>query len=242
MLYLGRPDVVVGTQIVAVLEAVIIVVRYGRRAIEQPRDTVIGIVVRVLVEVIERPTGIRAKSERQRWRHTKAAILRDISSGNVTFIAHQIKSKRRALAKRGERPVDVERQPPGEIGAEIQVARNEARQSRSLGGLIHHPAGRAAAESDRGWPLQYLDLLRVERVSIVAAKVAHPIDEEIVASRESADRQVVPLGAALTRRQADAGDIAQRIAQSGDTLLLHHLLRDRVDGLRSVQRSFRVLR
>ena len=106
------------------------------------------------MEVTEASSGYPCQSERQRRRKTEPAVFGDVSSGNVTFVAHQIKPKRRALAKRGERLVDVQRQPPGEIGAEIQVARNEARQSRSLGGLIHYPARRAAAESDRGWPLQ----------------------------------------------------------------------------------------
>ena len=79
----------------------------------------------------------------------------------------------------------------------------------------------------------------VERIAIVAAEIAHAVDEEIVAGGESADGQVVALRAAFAGRQADAGNVAQRVAQRGDALLLHHLLRNGGDGLRRVEQRLR---
>ena len=83
--------------------------------------------------------------------------------------------------------------------------------------------------------------LQVERIAVVAAEVAHAVEVEVVARVESAQRQTVALSAGLARGQADAGDIAQRVAHRGDALILHQLLRDHGDRLRGIEQRLRQL-
>ena len=52
----------------------------------------------------------------------------------------------------------------------------------------------------------------IKRIAIVAAEVAHAIDEEIVARGEAANSEVVALRAAFSGGEADAGNIAQSVA------------------------------
>ena len=106
---------------------------------------------------------------------------------------------------------------------------------RRLAGLIDNAAGGPAAERHRRRPLQHFHFLHVERIAIVAAEVAHAVDEKIVARGEAADGQVVALRAAFARCQADARNVAERVAQRGGALLIHHLARHFVDGLRRVR-------
>ena len=61
-----------------------------------------------------------------------------------------------------------------------------------------------------------------------------PSTKEIVARGKAADRKAVALRSALARRQADARDVAQRIAQRGCALVLNNVLRHHINGLRSV--------
>ncbi len=112
----------------------------------------------------------------------------------------------------------------------------------NLGFLIHHATGGASAEGYRRRALQDRDLLHVERIAIVAAKVPHAIEENVVAGSEAADGQVVALGAALSGGQADAGNIAQRIPQRGCALVLNDVLGNDVDRLRSFRQRLGQLR
>ncbi len=128
-----------------------------------------------------------------------------------------------------------------EIRSDVQAAGNELGQPGRLAGLIDHAACRTAAKHNRSRALQHFDLLGIKRIAIVAAEIAHAVDEQIVARRESADCQIVALRSAFARRQADAGHISQGIAQRRDALLLHHGVWNGSYGLRGVERILREL-
>src|SRR5262249_8311279 len=100
--------------------------------------------------------------------------------------------------------------------------------------LVHDAAGGSAAESDGSGALDHVNTFVVKGVSEIAAEVAHSVEENVVARAEAADGEVVSLRAALAGRQADAGYVAQGIAQRVGALFLHDLLADYVDGLRRV--------
>ncbi len=104
---------------------------------------------------------------------------------------------------------------------------------RDFGFLIDHAAGGTAAEGDRRRALQDRDFLHVEGIAIVAAEVPHAIEENVVARGKAADSQIVALGSAFSRGQADAGNIAQSVPQRGRALVLNDVLGNDVDGLRS---------
>ncbi len=90
--------------------------------------------------------------------------------------------------------------------------------------------------------MQNRDLLHIERVAIVAAEVAHAVEEDIVAGGEASDGEVVALCAAFARGDADAGHVAQGIAQCGRSLVLDDVLGNDIDGLRRVDQRLRELR
>ena len=80
--------------------------------------------------------------------------------------------------------------------------------------------------------------LNVSRVYMT--EVADAVDEDVVARREPAQGEVVALGAsALARGDADAGHVAQGVAQAEGGLLAHHLERHHRDGLRRVLKRIR---
>ena len=93
----GR-DVVVGSQEIALLKAVVVIAIHGRGAVIQPRNAVVRRVVRVLMEVAERRAGRGTDAERERGRDAKSAVLRNIAAGDVSFIAHHIHPKGGVLA------------------------------------------------------------------------------------------------------------------------------------------------
>ncbi len=82
--------------------------------------------------------------------------------------------------------------------------------------------------------VQHRNFLHVERIAVVTAKVAHAVEEDIVAGGEAANGEVVALRATFACGQTDAGNIAQRIAQRGRALVLNNVLGNDVDGLRSL--------
>ena len=101
---------------------------------------------------------------------------------------------------------------------------------------------RASAERRRRRPLQNLHFLRVERIAIVTAKIAHAIDEQIVARGESADGEVIALRPAFTGREAYPGNVTQRVAKRSCALLLHELMGHDSNSLRSIEKRFRKFR
>src|SRR5262249_38082955 len=137
--------------------------------------------------------------------------------GDTCIIAHQVEAKRSVLA---DRFVDVRGDALGCIAAKRQTAVDERTAQRSLALLIDDATSRTAAESDRRGSLEHVDILIVERVTVIAAEIAHAVEEDVVACGKAADGEVVALRAAFARRQADACDIAQRVAQGGVSLLL----------------------
>ena len=86
--------------------------------------------------------------------------------------------------------------------------------------------------------MQNLHFLRIERIAIVTAEIAHAVDEEIVARGESTNGEVVALRAALAGRETDTCDITQRVAKRSRALLLHELMRNDSNGLRGIQKRF----
>ena len=81
--------------------------------------------------------------------------------------------------------------------------------------------------------MQHFDLIHIEGIAIVAAEVAHAVEEDVVARGEATDGEAVSLRAAFAGGQADAGNVAQGVAQCGCALVLNDLLRDDINGLRS---------
>lgn len=90
--------------------------------------------------------------------------------------------------------------------------------------------------------MQDFHFLCVKRIAVVTSEIAHSVDVQIVARRETANRQVVALRAAFARRETDTGYISQTIAQCRGALLLHRRLRHNVDSSRSVQQWLLILR
>ena len=140
-------------------------------------------------------------------------------------------------SQRGQRPIQVGGDPLGLVRAQLHGPGEERGRLRDFGFLIDHAAGGTAAECDRRRTLQDRDLLHVKGIAIVAAKVAHAVEENVVARGKAANRKVVALGAAFPRSDADAGNIAQSIAQRGRALVLDDVLGNDVDGLRGVDQG-----
>ena len=83
--------------------------------------------------------------------------------------------------------------------------------------------------------MQDVDVLVVERVAIVAAEIAHAVEENIVARGKAANGQVVALRAAFACGEADARYVAQRIAKSCRCpSSCNNFCGDDADGLREV--------
>ena len=97
------------------------------------------------------------------------------------------------------------------------------------GAAAHHVdrAADIAAPGERGSrAFGDLDALHVERVAEIIADIAHAIDQHVLAGREAAHREGIAAArrVALAGLNADAGDVAQRIAQRPPPLLLQHLV------------------
>src|SRR4029077_12221648 len=93
----------------------------------------------------------------------------------------------------------------GLIGAKVQSSSHETVNARDLGFLIDYAAGCATTEGHSSWALQHFHLIHIERVAVVAAEVAHAVEEDVVARSKTADGEAVSLGSAFTGGEADAG-------------------------------------
>ena len=138
------------------------------------------------------------------------------------------------LPREGSGTVEVGRDPPGLICPQLHGPGEDVVGLRNLGFLIDYAAGGTAAEGDRRRALQHRDFLHIEGIAIIASEVAHAIEENVVARGEAADGQIVALRSAFSRGQADAGNVAQGIAQRGRALVLDDVLGNDVDGLGSL--------
>ena len=226
----------------AVLEAVVVGAVDRRRLVEVPGDAVVGDVPGGEVEVRQSQLGRAVEAERDRRRDAPAAILRDVAAGDVVLVAHGGQLERRAGAERGNRLVDVGRDAVGLGRADEELGAQRGLHRRELRRLVDDAARGSAAELRGGGSLEDFDLLEMEGVAVVAAEVAHPVDVDVVARREAAQREGVALEAALARGDRNAGHVAQRFAQRRVGLLLHELLRDDADGLGRVEQRLRELR
>ena len=235
-------DVVLGAQIISVAEAVVVVPGDRSGLIEEPGNPVVGDIVRLLIQIAERHARRRSHPEGERGRHAVAAVERHVAAGDSAFRPHHIHAEGGAFAQGGERHIDVRGGAAGSIRTAIEGAGEGSQQGRHLGRLIDDAAGGSASEGGRRGSLNHVDFLQVEGIAVVAAEIAHAIDIEIVARAEAANRQIVALRAAFAGRDADAGHVAQRVAQRGGVLLRHDLLADDVHGLRHIAERFGVFR
>ncbi len=234
-------DVVLGAEIVAFAEAVVVVVGDGSGLVEEPGNAVVGNVVRLLIEIAERKAGGGAQAEGEGGRHAVAAVEGDVAAGDSALGSHHVHAEGGALTQGGDGEVDVGGGAAGAIGAAIEGAGEGAQQVGHFGGLVDDAAGGTAAEGGRGGSLHDVDFLQIEGIAVVAAEIAHAIDVQIVARAEAANGQIVALRAAFAGGDADARDVAQGIAECGGVLLRHDLLADDVHGLRGIADGFGVL-
>ena len=119
VLELDRPQIHIGLQIVAMLEAVVVAAFDRGRAIEQPGNAVVRSVVRAFAQVAEREPGRRAQSEGQRGSDAVAAVLGDVAPGKFRIVAHQVQPESSSASQRGQRPIDVGGDPLGLIRAQV---------------------------------------------------------------------------------------------------------------------------
>src|SRR6185369_11567032 len=119
---------------------------------------------------------------------------------------HDVHPKGGAFTQLLEWQIQVRRGPPRSVRASIEGTREPSLQTGHLGCLIDHASRGTTAESRRRRSLHDIHLFQVERIPVIAAKIAHSIDVKIVTGAETANRQVVALRAAFARRDTDARD------------------------------------
>src|SRR6185437_715084 len=193
------------------LKAVIVVALNRSGTVEEPWNPVVWRVVRPLMKIAERPACGRAQAKRQRGRNSNAVTLGNVAPGNSGILPHEIKAEGHARSQRWQGFVDVRGYTLGFVSAEVCIAGHKIIHTGRFGFLIDDPARGASSESDRRRPLQNGDLLCIKGIAVVAAKVAHAVNEKIIARGEAADGKAVALGPALACRQADACDVAERV-------------------------------
>jgi hypothetical protein len=116
---------------------------------------------------------------------------------------------------------------PSTVRAGAEAGADGVGQARLLGAEIDAAAARAATRIDGIGALNDLDLLQVEDLALLAARVAHAVDEDVVARRLAPDEG--PVGqrlAAFARAEGDAGGVAQQVFQRGRRRLGDDLFRD----------------
>ena len=234
-----RADVDVVVLVVAARDAVeALGVDLGRSP-AQVRQTVVGQVVVALIEVAGDQAGGAVEPDGEGRCHAPALARDLVAAGGIALEAHQVQAQGSGAA---EGLVEVEGRASLGPAAHRAADLVERGELGGLADLIDDAAGRAAAEQHGGGALEHLDRLQVEGVAGVLAEVADPVDVDVVAGREAAEREVVTLTpAAFARGQADAGHGAERVAQGEHRALLQHLLRDDRDGLRGVLDGVREL-
>lgn len=162
----------------------------------------------------------------------QALLVHVLPAHRLALEPHQVEAQG---ARWAEWLVQVHRDPALGPVAHRAGELVEGGELRRLGDLVDDAAGGAAAEENRGGALQDLDRLQVEGVAAVLAEVAYPVDVDVVARRESAQREVVTLpAAALARGEADAGHGSERVAEGEERPLLEDLLGEDGDRLGGV--------
>jgi len=192
MLEADRADVHLGAEEVVVGKPVEVLPLDWGWCSEQPGQAVIRYVVLLQVEEVDVEPCVGAQAEGERRSDAETAILAGVAFGYAVEVAHQVQSERRAVQAL-DRLVDISGEPIGAVGSDRGGQVLDRRQLWLLADLVDHAAGGTAAKQDRGRSFQHLDVLQVERIAIVAAEVANPVEVEVVAGREATQCQVVAL-------------------------------------------------
>src|SRR5947209_1861267 len=145
------------------------------------------------MKVAESESGCGSQAQRERRGNPVPAVFGHITPRDAVDIAHSIQPKSCTRPELRDRDVDVYIRAPRPVSAAHEATGGEVLQPRCFAGLINNTSGRAAAECDGGRTLQNFYFLRIERIAIVAAEIAHAVNEQIVAGGEAADREVVSL-------------------------------------------------
>ena len=98
--------------------------------------------------------------------------------------------------------------------------------------VVEKAAARAAAEGQRGRPLQDLDALSVVEITEILHVVAKTVDEEVRAGIHAADHQFVAVALALVDR--DAGHIAGDVGEALKALVPDEVLCQHAQRLRNI--------
>src|SRR5581483_9433108 len=169
-------------------------------------------------------------------RYAEAADFGDIAPSDVRLLSHHVQAQRGAAELiRVQRAVEITGNAAREVGAKLRLHVLESLHAGNLALLIDDAARRPAAKLNARWSFERVYLLVVEGIAIVAAEVANAVEKKIVARGETANREVVALRTGLARGQADAGNIAQRVAEGGNAFVLHDKLRNHAHALRGFE-------
>ncbi len=197
---------------------------------EEVRQAVVRRAVLALVEVGHGQARGAAEPDGHRRGEAEALEVHLVAPDDLALVEEGVEPQADLL---GDRLVEVERDAPHGPGADGAGHVVEPLALRRLGHLVDDAARRSPAEHGGRGPLQHLDGLEVEHVAGVRAGVAHAVQVDVVARGVAAQREVVALGAALARVQAEPAHVAQRVAHAEDGLLAHQLARDDRDRLRA---------
>ena len=107
--------------------------------------------------------------------------------------------------------------------------------------LIAPPAVPRPAKEERR-PAQDLDLFGEEILANADGRIAHAVDEDVVARIEAADEEAISEGvAAFARAERHAGGRARDLAERGGILVFQEFLGENRDGSRRVEDGLREL-
>ncbi len=122
--------------------------------------------------------------------------------------------------------------------AAFEVAADKRARDRRLGDGVDGATGGATAEHQARGAFHHLDFLVSEAVAGIGREIAQAVEIDVVLGVEAADLELVAReGAAFPDGDGDAGDVAQRLAQSRGSLLLHGLFADHRDRLGRVLKT-----
>ena len=204
----------------------------GSELVIEPGEAVVRGVIAVEMEVTDGGTGFRVETEGDGRSDGEAADLRLVASGDAGFKRHDIDADGSTGGEIGEGLVEVGGEATGFIGAELRLGSDECLILGDFAFLVDDASGGAATELYAGGTFEDVDLLIVEGVAEVAAEVAYAVEEDVVAGGEAADGEIVALSAGFASGEGDAGDVAEGVAEGGDTLILEQGPGDNCNGLR----------
>ncbi len=207
---------------------------------ERERHAVLRQVVVVLVQVAQREARIRAQAEGDRRRKAPAMAEFFIAARHVLGVTHRVQAHGGAVF---EVVVAVDREAAITVAAAADQHVGEVALPGGLGHQVDVAADRTGTGHRRVGAVDQLHGLKVEGIAAAVLRaVAHAIGGDVAAGGETTQIDAVAIPtAAFARAEGDAGQRAQHIAQRQQILLVHGLLGDNRDGLRSVAQRFGVL-